>query len=365
MLMEESHRRNRAVLVYGQAIPVMLLLIMGLITGLVLAIALGPVPIEPSTIGRILLTGIGIGPDPQIDATIHGIVLDLRLPRALAAMSIGCLLAVGGATMQGLFRNPLADPGLLGVSSGAALATAAFIVFGDVFQGLQVINDLRQYALPGAAFLGGLSVVLLTQRLAYREGRTDVATMLLAGIAVTAIVMAGIGLLTFVSDDAQLRSITFWTLGSLGGASWPVIAIVMPVAVLTLLVSLRFAPVLDGLMLGEREAFCLGFKVETAKRLMILTVAAGVGTAVAFTGLIGFIGIVAPHIIRLVLGPSHRLLLMGSALLGGLLLLLADIACRIVVAPAELPIGIVTSLVGAPFFLVLLARQRQDETRAS
>jgi iron complex transport system permease protein len=316
-----------------------------------------------------LLTTLGIDSAAGIDATAHSIVLDLRLPRALAALGIGSLLATGGATMQGLFRNPLADPGLLGVSSGAALAVASFIVFDDLVGNVLAIDGLsgalRSYTLPCAAFLGGSCVVLLTQRLALRDGRIEVSTMLLAGIAVTAIVMAGIGLLTFMSDDAQLRSITFWTLGSLGGVGWPAIAIVMPAAALVLLISLRFSPVLDGLMLGEREAYCLGFEVEAAKRLMIFTVAAGVGIAVAFAGLIGFVGLVAPHMVRLMLGPSHRLLLIGSALLGGLLLVLADIVCRVVVAPAELPIGIVTSLVGAPFFLILLFRQRQSEAMAS
>lgn len=332
-------------------------LVVALVIGLAISVATGPVTVSPTELGHILLAAIGVGPAGEVNATLQRIVLDLRLPRALAAVSIGALLASGGATMQGLFRNPLADPGLIGVSSGAALAVASFIVFGELIPGLSA--GLRYYAMPLAAFIGGISVVLLIQRLAYRDGRTDVPTMLLAGIAVTAVVMAGIGLLTFVSDDTKLRSITFWSLGSLGGIGWAAVATLLPVSVLSLLVSLKFAAVLDGLMLGEREAYSLGFDVETAKRLMILTVAAGVGAAVAFTGLIGFVGIIAPHAVRLLLGPKHGPLLISSALLGGLLLVLADTACRVVAAPAELPIGIVTSLVGAPFFLTLLLRQRQ------
>ena len=332
-------------------------LVIALVIGVAISIATGPVTVSPAELGRILLAAVGIGPAAEANATLQRIVLDLRMPRALAALSIGALLATGGATMQGLFRNPLADPGLIGVSSGAALAVASFIVFGEAIPGLPA--GLRYYAMPLAAFIGGILVVSLIQRLACRDGRTDVPTMLLAGIAVTAIVMAGIGLLTFVSDDTKLRSITFWSLGSLGGIGWASVAILLPVSVLSLLVSLKFAAVLDGLMLGEREAYSLGFDVETAKRLMILTVAAGVGAAVAFTGLIGFVGIIAPHAMRLLLGPKHGPLLISSALLGGLLLVLADTACRVVAAPAELPIGIVTSLVGAPFFLALLLRQRQ------
>jgi iron complex transport system permease protein len=329
-----------------------------LMVGFILSVATGPVTVDPMTLGHILLAAFGIGPAENIDPTLRSIVLDLRIPRALAALSIGALLASGGATMQGLFRNPLADPSVIGVSSGAALAVASFIVFGEKIPGLSLA--LRYYAMPLTAFIGGLVTVLMIQRLAYRDGRTDVSTMLLAGIAVTAIVMAGIGLLTFVSDDAKLRSITFWTLGSLGGVGWGAVGILVPVACLFMLASLSLAQVLDSLMLGEREAYSLGFEVEQAKRLIVFMVAAGVGAAVAFTGLIGFVGIIAPHMIRLLLGPSHRPLLMGSALLGGLLLVLADTVCRVIVAPAELPIGIVTSLVGAPFFLALLVNRRQS-----
>jgi len=339
------------------------LLIVAVIAGAILSVATGPVIISATDLGHVLLAAAGITPRAAGDATLYTIILDLRLPRVLAALSIGALLASGGATMQGLFRNPLADPGLIGVSSGAALAVATFIVFGELIPSLSA--SLRYYAMPLAAFAGGVMVVLLIQRLAYRDGRTDVPTMLLAGIAVTAIVMAGIGLLTFVSDDTRLRSITFWSLGSLGGIGWAAVAILAPLALICLSVSLRFAAVLDGLMLGEREAFSLGFEVEAAKRLMIFTVAAGVGAAVAFSGLIGFVGIIAPHMMRLALGSAHRPLLIGSALLGGLLLVLADTVCRVIAAPAELPIGIVTSLVGAPFFLALLLGQRRRVFSAS
>ncbi|HVJ41059.1 MAG TPA: iron ABC transporter permease [Dongiaceae bacterium] len=356
LLASAEARRHRPTVILA-------LLGLGLVASILAATAIGPLTVPPREIGNVLAEALGLLPAGTVDATLRDIVLDLRVPRALAGWCIGALLSTGGATMQGLFRNPLADPGLIGVSSGAALAVAGFIVLGSGLAFLPA--NLRYYAMPLAAFVGGLIVVLLIQRLAYRDGRTDVPTMLLAGIAVTAIVMAGIGLLTFVSDDPQLRSITFWTLGSLGGVGWASLAVLGPVAVAVLLLSLGFADVLDALMLGEREAYSIGFEVERAKRVMVFTVAAGVGAAVAFTGLIGFVGIIAPHMTRLILGAAHRRLLIGSCLLGGLLVILADTACRMVVAPAELPIGIVTSLVGAPFFLALLLHQQRRGFPAS
>jgi iron complex transport system permease protein len=324
------------------------LLATGALAAFLLSVALGPIPI---TLGEIAAALTGGAVDPML----KDVILDLRIPRSLMGLAVGAVLAVGGTAMQGLFRNPLADPTLIGVSGGAALAAASFIVFGAAFAFIP--DALRLYAMPGAAFLGGIAVVLVIQRLAQRDGRTDIATMLLAGIAVNAVVMAGIGLLTFIGDDAQLRSINFWMLGSLGGSGWAPLSAVGPVALVVVLACLGLARVLDGMMLGEREAQTLGFNVETAKRLLIVAVAAGVGTAVAFCGVIVFVGIVAPHMVRLAIGPAHRPLLIGAALLGGILILLADTLCRLVVAPAELPIGIVTSLLGAPFFLALLLRR--------
>ena len=326
------------------------LLALGSVAAFLLAVALGPIPI---TLGEILAALTG----GTVDAMLRDIILDLRIPRALMALCVGAVLAAGGTAMQGLFRNPLADPTLIGVSGGAALAAACFIVLGASFTFIP--DELKLYAMPVAAFLGGMIVVLVIQRLAQRDGRTDIATMLLAGIAVNAVVMAGIGLLTFVGNDAQLRTINFWMLGSLGGSGWGPLSAVGPVAAAVVLACLALARVLDGMMLGEREAQTLGFNVETAKRLLIVAVAAGVGTAVAFTGVIVFVGIVAPHMVRLAIGPAHRPLLIGAALLGGILLLLADTLCRLIVAPAELPIGIVTSLLGAPFFLALLLGRRE------
>ncbi len=327
-------------------------LALGLVLAVIAALLIGPTLIGPMDIWLALFGG-----DGRVDASTRAVVWDLRLPRALMTAIVGAVLAAAGAMMQGLFRNPLADPGLVGVSGGAALAAAAFIVFGAGFIG--GLGGFGFIAMPLASFLGGLVTVSVIRRLSTRDGHTDIATMLLAGTAVNAIVFAGIGLLVAISDDTQLRSITFWSLGSMGGAGWQSLLIVTPFGIIALAAGLALARNLDALMLGEADAYCLGFDVERAKRILVLSVAAGVGAAVSFTGLIGFVGIIAPHMARSLLGPMHRRLLPGAACIGGALLVLADTLCRTIIAPAELPIGVVTSLIGAPVFLALLLQRQR------
>jgi iron complex transport system permease protein len=281
----------------------------------------------------------------------------IRLPRIAMAAIIGGMLAVAGTIMQGLFRNPLADPGLVGVSSGGALAAAATIVLGDK---LLVGSSFKLPigVLPVAAFVGALVTTTLLYRFASREGRTSIATFLLGGLAIAALANAGIGLLVFLADDRQLRDITFWMLGSLSGATWLKVAALAPFLA-ALLACLPFiARGLDILVLGETEAFYSGVQVERLKRLSIVLVAAATGAAVSLTGVIGFVGIIVPHLMRLAIGPGHRLLLPAAMLFGASLLLAADTVARVIAAPAELPIGIVTAIIGAPFFLTLLMRQR-------
>lgn len=276
------------------------------------------------------------------------VVFEIRAPRAIACAGIGAALGVSGALLQALFRNPLADPALIGITSGASLAAVTVIVFG--------LGSV--YTLPVAAFLGGLATTIILYGIATRRGRTSVATMLLAGIALSALAMAVTGSLIFISDDRALRDLTFWTLGSLAGSTWEkalvFLAIATPIAVL----APRFARPLDALLLGEAEARQLGFDTQRLKAMVIVSTALLVGASVAVAGPIGFVGLVVPHMLRLVIGPSHRGLIPASALLGAMLLLLADMTSRVVVAPAELPIGIVTALFGAPFFLWLLLRSR-------
>jgi iron complex transport system permease protein len=259
--------------------------------------------------------------------------------------------------MQGLFRNPLADPGIVGVSSGAGLGAALMIVAGSWLPA-GLMASLGILALPFAAFLGGLATTALLYRIGTRGGYTDVATMLLAGIAVAALAGAAIGLLIFTADDKQLRDINFWLLGSLAGATTDKILMCVPV-IAAVLASMPFmARGLNALVLGEAAAGHLGIPVQRLKRLSIVAVAAATGAGVAVSGSIGFVGIVVPHLLRLTIGPDHRYLLPASALLGASLLLLADTVARTIVTPAELPIGILTALAGAPFFLWILLKRR-------
>lgn len=285
------------------------------------------------------------------------IILDIRLPRAVLGLLVGAALAVSGAVMQGLFRNPLADPGLVGVSSGASLGAVLIIVLGTSLFG-PVFALFGFYTLPVAAFLGGLCTTLLLYRIATRSGQTSVATMLLAGIALAALAGAITGVLIFVADDQQLRDLTFWGLGSLAGASWTKVLAAAPIIILSLMVVPFLSRGLNALTLGEAAAFHMGVPVQRLKNVAIVSVAAATGASVAVSGGIGFVGIVVPHVLRLIIGPDHRFLLPASALLGGTLLIFADMIARTIVPPAELPIGIITAFAGAPFFLWILLRGR-------
>lgn len=285
------------------------------------------------------------------------IIYDIRLPRVIMGVLIGAALAVSGAVLQGLFRNPLADPGLVGVSAGSSLGAVAVIVLGaTVLAPLTALSGT--FALPLAAFAGGLATTLVLYRISTRQGRTSVATMLLAGIALGAMALAFTGMLIFIADDRQLRDLTFWSLGSLAGATWQKIGAVAPIIVLALAATPFLARGLNALALGEATASHLGVPIQRLKYVAIVAVAAAVGASVAVSGGIGFVGIVVPHSLRLAIGPDNRYLLPASALLGASMLLLADAVSRTIVAPAELPIGIVTAAVGAPFFLWVLLRKR-------
>ncbi|MGO4526609.1 FecCD family ABC transporter permease [Microvirga sp. 2MCAF35] len=285
------------------------------------------------------------------------IILQVRLPRLLLGLLVGAALACSGALMQGLFRNPLADPGLVGVSAGAALAAAATIVAGDALLS-PLIGPLPFTALPVGAFVGGLITTFGLYLVATRHGRTSVAVMLLAGVAFGALSGAFMGFLSYVSDDRQLRDLSFWSLGSLSGATWTKVATATPLILPVLLVTPFLARGLNALALGEAEAFHLGIPVQRVKAVTILLVAVAVGASVACSGMIGFVGIVVPHVLRLTAGPDHRMLLPASALLGAALLVAADAVARTIAAPAELPIGILTATFGAPFFLWLLLRRQ-------
>ena len=331
----------------------------------VLLIALLVTAIVALTVGAAgiplarLPAALGLGGDAAgaMLARDQLVLWSIRMPRIVAAAVVGSLLAVAGALMQGLFRNPLADPALVGVSSGGAFAAAAAIVFTDSALGTP-LRFLQNELLPIAAFAGSLLTTLVLYAIASREGRTSIAVFLLAGLAIAAIANAGVGLLVFIADDRQLRDITFWLLGSMSGATWGKTVTIAPVLLIALAVCAVIARRLDLLVLGESEAFHSGVDVERLKRMSIVLVSAMTGVAVSICGVVGFVGIVVPHLLRLVIGPAHRLLLPASALLGAILMIGADTLARSIVAPAEIPIGILTAAVGAPFFLAMLLRQR-------
>jgi iron complex transport system permease protein len=285
------------------------------------------------------------------------IVWDIRMPRMLTAALVGAALAVSGAIMQGLFRNPLADPGLIGVSAGAGFGAVAAIVLGAALP-LAIQELVGFYMVPLAAFFGGWASTIVLYQVATRGGRTSVATMLLAGIALGALTGALTGIIVYYATDDQLRDLTFWGMGSVAGATWSKFWVASPLIMLTLVVAPFLARALNALALGEGAAGHLGIDVQKMKRIAILTVAGSVGASVAVTGGIGFVGIVVPHLLRLVQGPDHRGLLVNSALLGAVILLVADGIARTVIAPAELPIGIVTAVMGGPFFLWILLKNR-------
>lgn len=333
--------------------PLLVLLVVALLLAGAWALASGPIALSARQIlGALQLPG-GVAVQDYEAATI----LQLRLPRLLLALLVGGALACAGAVMQGLFRNPLAEPGLAGISGGAALAAVSTIVLGSRLANVTPLP--APLLLPIAAFVGGIVAALAVSGLARVDGHTRVGTLLLGGLAINAITGAGIGLCAQIADDLALRTLTFWMFGSLAKAGWEEIAVAAPVLVVTGTLMLREARTLDALLLGEAEAGHLGVDVERAKRRLLLLVVLAVSTSVALAGVIGFVGLVTPHLVRLIAGPAHRFLLPATLLLGALLLTLADLLARTLLAPGELAIGILTTLLGGPFFLALLIGLRR------
>lgn len=339
----------------------LLLLAATLIPLLVIALMMGPVVISPGAFIDAFASVLGVSSGEAV--TQEGLILSaIRLPRVLLAGLVGVCLAVCGAAMQGLFRNPLADPSLIGVSSGASAGASFAIVLGGSawMQGGQFAG-LSLVAL--GAFIGGYLAVVLVYRLATSETGTSIVTMLLAGIAISALAGALNSLLSFVADDEMLRRISLWQMGSLDAANWPRVWIATVVVVILMTLLPRDSSALNAFLLGESEARHLGIPVEAVKRRLILLTALAVGVSVAVAGTISFVGLIVPHMVRLLIGPDHRYLIPGSAMAGAILLIVADAFSRVVVAPAELPVGILTALLGTPFFLSLLLQKRKYEER--
>ena len=322
------------------------------------ALLLGPVNLPLSETLRLAAPFV---PDESVTEQTRIIVEDIRLPRMLISIVIGAILGLCGAAMQGLFRNPLADPSLIGITSGAILGASLVIVLLGVFS-LNIA--FWQFSLvPVGAFIGGLLVCSLVYGLAYGKSARNsgapisVATMLLAGIAVTALVASISSMLEYIADSQSLRQLSLWRMGGLDNVSFANIIFALAVLLVSFIFLMRKADALNALLLGESEARYLGVNVESTTRQLILIVAVAMGVAVALSGAIAFIGLVVPHVVRLLVGPDHRSLLPLSALGGALLLCASDTAARVLMAPNEIPVGIITALIGAPFFIYILKSQ--------
>lgn len=316
----------------------------------ILSITTGPMPLPALTSVQAVWGAISGHVSTGLQLHEQTVVLQLRLPRFLLAALVGALLAECGVVMQGLFRNPLADPGITGVSTGAALGAVLCIALLPI--------SVAVWLTPVAAFMGGLCATLMVYRFAYSAQGTSIAILLLSGVALSAFGGAVIGFLNYSASDQVLRDITLWQMGSFAGANTTHIIIGCGTVILLSLFFQYSAQSLNAMALGEAEARYLGVNVERLKLALIVLCAIGIGVAVAAAGSIGFIGLVVPHAMRLITGPDHRSLLPLSALAGAVLLAVADLFARTQVAPAEMPVGLVTALLGAPFFLALLLQQR-------
>ncbi|MBK8158787.1 MAG: iron ABC transporter permease [Rhodospirillaceae bacterium] len=336
-----------------------IVLALGCFAGLATLLAVGVGPLDTvalDIIGWALHVPLG---EPLTELQ-QSVIVDIRLPRVVMALLAGIGLAISGCLMQSLFRNPLADPGLIGVSSGAALAAAVTIVLAEHLP-IWFLH-LGPFALPVAAAIGSLLATLAILRLADLAGGETTLVLLLAGIGIGVLAEVGVGFLIFISNEQELRDLTFWRMGSLAGNGWAQAAIVaIPVAVIVLF-AWRIATALNALSLGDDVAGHLGIDVVHLQRGIVITVAAAIGAIVAFSGMIGFLGLVAPHLARLLVGQDHRWLVPASALIGCVIMTFGDLVTRIAVAPAELPIGLVTGALGCPVFLFLLVRQMRYGT---
>lgn len=333
--------------------PILLLgLSISLVVACIAGAAFGAFEVAATDVVRTLAHHLGLA-DRVADPLVDDVLWEIRFPRVVLGVVVGASLGCAGATMQGTFANPLAEPGIIGVSSGAVL--------GAVFQIVSGFAPLGNWSLPAAAFLGGLVSVFAVYSSARADGRTEVVTLVLTGVALNALLGAVIGLLTYFSDDEELRSITFWTLGSIAQATWSKVLAVLPLAVVGIAVAVAASRKLDLLALGERSARHLGVRVERFRFAMLALTAVLTASAVAVSGIVLFVGLVIPHLVRMVAGPAHRILLPASALGGATVLVVSDLAARTMVAPAEIPLGVLTSLVGSPFFFWQLRRTRATQ----
>jgi iron complex transport system permease protein len=333
-----------------------------LLLSLVVSARVGAVPISYDHIFLFIRHALGWGRGEAGGGIEEQLFLQIRLPRVILCALTGAALSVSGALMQGLFRNPIVEPGLVGTSSGAAFGAAFVFVMGKSLTGAWV-DALGPFLLPVFAFAGGLAATALVYRLSNVFGKVNVNTLLLAGIAVNALAAGGTGFFSYIARDPQARSIVFWNLGTLSGADWKNTAMVGCSTVAGIAISLRYAKSLNALMLGETEAGYLGVRTDRLKTRILLLNTLLVAVATSVVGVIGFVGLIVPHILRLLKSADNRFLIIGSALLGGILLNVADMLSRVIVAPSEFPIGVITAFAGAPVFLFLLIRSSRQQQK--
>lgn len=306
----------------------------------------------------LLIRGI-FDSNVQTDPTDEYIFYQVRLPRTLMGMIMGCGLAISGASLQGMFKNPLATPGIIGITAGSALFAAISIVLGSSIKAF-LPEYVHYMLLSVSAFIGALLVMFLVYNISFKDGKTHVLIMLLAGVAISALAEAITGYLTFISDDEQLRDLTFWRLGSLGAANWNKVIILAIVTGISCFFLLKNGKALNAMMLGEENAQHLGINIKRHHASIIWFSSFIVGTSVAFAGTIGFVGLIVPYILRLLIRSDHRIILPLSALYGSVLLLGADIFSRTAIAPVEIPIGVITATLGAPVFIIILIRFKKS-----
>lgn len=322
------------------------------------SLAMGAMQVPLRDVLIILAKCGGLMKNTAVDPSYEGVIHIVRLPRVLLGVLVGAALGVSGAAIQGIFRNPLAEPGLIGISAGASLFAVAIIAL-EVSLLSVLSNVLGYYLLAIGAFTGAGIAALIVYQLSRTEGRPNVATMLLAGIAINALAGALTGLITYMAEEQQLRSITFWMLGSLGGATWQSVGCIAPFVLIPVFILPLLGKSLNAFALGETQADLLGLRTDRVKLQVVLLATMAVGASVAVSGIIGFVGLLVPHTVRLIGGVDNKYVLPASALLGALIMTVADLIARTLAAPVELPIGVITALLGTPMFLYILVRDKK------
>lgn len=330
----------------------------GLIISVIVSMSVGAMDIPVKQVVWSVLDMLWIYHSDQLDGQYKGVLSIVRIPRVMMGVFVGAALGISGAAIQGVFRNPLAEPGLIGISAGASLMSSLIIMLeATLFAGMSLMAGY--YLLPVSAFIGAAVASVLVYNISKTNGKPNIATMLLAGIAINALAGALTGLISFMADDQQLRNITFWMLGSLAGTTLQTLFVVAPFILIPVFILPFQGKMLNAFVLGESQAEQLGMRPSVIKRRVVLLATLAVGAAVSVSGIIGFVGLLVPHIIRLIGGVDNRYVLPASAIMGALVLTVADMLSRILLPPIELPIGVITALLGTPVFIYILVKDKK------